>query len=446
MEHLHVCMHGKHLYTADTLSHAPVTSPDAITCQESAQTELFVQAITSNLPASADCLKEYRATQEQDSTCSQLIAFYKDQLTGDLLRYWHVRAARSLYCGATKPTAGDTTQNPSGHQGILQCRLCVSSAVWWPGIKHQVEQLVRSCPACTQASLAHRQPMISYPLPNYPWEKVASDLFELHCKTYLLVADYFSRYLEVQTLTTTTSASVIRALIAIFSRHGIPAVLMSDNGPQYSSQEMKDFANQYNFKHVTSSPHYPQSNGMAEHMVKTAKSQQIPTWHYTLAYRTTTLPWCGISPVQLAMCRHLRTDIPQVPSTLILEWSHLTSFHQKDAEVKRKQKADYDRCHRARSLLPLPNSTPVWVRTKDRPDPGRVIQSADTPRSYLVEVPSGTVRRNQSHLSRRPEADSPQSIPETPERRVIATRLQTGTHVGPPSRLTYWKRGDMAYW
>ena len=210
--------------------------------------------------------------QRRYLTCSQLIPFCKDQLTGDLLRYWRVRAARSLYCGATKPKAGDTTQNPSGHQGILQCRLCVSSAVWWPGIKHQVEQQVRSCPACTQASLAHRQPMISYPLPNYPWEKVASDLFELHCKTYLLVADYFSRYLEVQTLTTTTSASVIRALIAIFSRHGIPAVLMSDNGPQYSSQEMKDFANQYNFKHVTSSPHYPQSNGMAKHMVKTAKS------------------------------------------------------------------------------------------------------------------------------------------------------------------------------
>ena len=71
----------------------------------------------------------------------------------------------------------------SGHQGILRCRLRVSSAVWWPGIKHQVEQLVRSCPACTQASLAHRQPMISSPLPNHPWEKVASDLFELHGKT-----------------------------------------------------------------------------------------------------------------------------------------------------------------------------------------------------------------------------------------------------------------------
>ena len=135
--------------------------------------------------------------------------------------------------------------------------------------------------------------MISF-LPNHPWEKVASDLFELNGKTYLLVADYFSCYLEVQTLTTTTSASVIRALKAIFSRHGIPAVLMSDKGPQYSSQKMKDFANQYNFKHVTSSPHYPQCNGMAERMVKTAKSlleKSADPYLALLAYKTTRLPW-----------------------------------------------------------------------------------------------------------------------------------------------------------
>ena len=98
-----------------------------------------------------------------------------------------------------------------------------------------------------------------------------------------------------------------------------------------------------------------------------------------------------------------------------------------------------NRRHRARSLSPLPNSTPSWVCTNDRPDTGCMIQSADTPRSYLVEVPSGTVQRNQlqCHLSRRPEADSTQSTTATLETRVIATRSQTGTHVGPPSRLTY---------
>ena len=84
---------------------------------------------------------------------------------------------------------------------------------------------------------------------------------------------YFSRYMyiEVQSLTSTTSASIIRSLKSIFARHGIPMTMMSDNGPQYSSQEFSSFAEEYQFEHVTSSPHYPQANGLAERAVRTIK-------------------------------------------------------------------------------------------------------------------------------------------------------------------------------
>ena len=159
--------------------------------------------------------------------------------------------------------------------------------------------------------MPHVQPMIASSLPSHPWEKVASDLFQLNGKTYLLVADYFSRYMEVQTLATTTSASVICALKAIFARHGVPSVLVSDNGPQYNSTEMQEFAALYNFKHITSSPHYPQSNGLAERMVKTAKSllaKSADPYMALLSYRATPLP-CGLSPAELLMGRRLQTDI-----------------------------------------------------------------------------------------------------------------------------------------
>ena len=78
--------------------------------------------------------------------------------------------------------------------------------------------------------------------------------------------------MEVQTLSSTTSVSIVVALKAIFSRHRIPTTFVSDNGPQFDSQEMKTFASEYGFKHITSSPYYPKSNGQAERTVKTIKN------------------------------------------------------------------------------------------------------------------------------------------------------------------------------
>ena len=82
-------------------------------------------------------------------------------------------------------------------------------------------------------------------------------LFTLRGINYLLVVDYFSQYPEVVKLTNTTSSSVVHVLKSLFSRYGIPETVVSDNGPQYSSQEFAQFARAYNFSHITSSPYFP---------------------------------------------------------------------------------------------------------------------------------------------------------------------------------------------
>ena len=86
------------------------------------------------------------------------------------------------------------------------------------------------------------------------------------------MVDYFSRYPEVLQLTSTSWMSVISALKSVFSRHGIPEILRSDNGPQYSSAEFMSFASSYGFHHLMSSPKFPQSNGQAERAVQTIKN------------------------------------------------------------------------------------------------------------------------------------------------------------------------------
>ena len=97
-------------------------------------------------------------------------------------------------------------------------------------ISQQIEDLVEGCKTCTKYAPHKWEPLMSTPLSEHPWQKV---VFHLKGKTYLIVVDYFSRYLEVVLLQTTTSISVVNALKAIFSRHGVPEILMTDNGPQF---------------------------------------------------------------------------------------------------------------------------------------------------------------------------------------------------------------------
>ena len=169
--------------------------------------------------------------------------------------------------------------------------------------------------------------------------------------------------------------------------------------PILSPKSMKAFASSYGFKHITSSPHYPQSNGQAERTVKTVKGllQDSPDIFLSLlSYRATPLPWCGLSPSELLMGRKLRTDVPETKRLLTPNCPHLKGFAEKDKEMKEWQ-------HRVRTVPTLPDDTPVWVNTQGRQVPGRVITTAGTPWSYVVEVPSDQVRRNGAALTPRAE-------------------------------------------
>ena len=102
--------------------------------------------------------------------------------------------------------------------------------------------------------IQHPEPLMPSPLPTRPWQKVGTDLFEWKKTDYVLVVDYYSRYIEIAKLTSSTAAGVIVHLKSIFARHGIPETVVSDNGPQYSAAAFATFSKEYGFKHVTSSP------------------------------------------------------------------------------------------------------------------------------------------------------------------------------------------------
>ena len=122
---------------------------------------------------------------------------------------------------------------------------------------------------------------------------------------YLLIIDYYSRYIETAKLSSESSSEVIRHTKSILARHGIPKQMISNNGPQYSSLEFKKFAEEYGFLHTISSPKFPQSNGEAERAVKTVKAllkKSEDLYLAMLIYQSTPLQ-NGFSPSELLMNR-----------------------------------------------------------------------------------------------------------------------------------------------
>ena len=199
--------------------------------------------------------------------------------------------------------------------------------------------------------------------PDHPWQKVATDLFEFQKSQYLLVIDYCSRFIEIAKLSTTTSTSIITNLKSIFSRHGIPEIVRSDNGPQYSSEQFAEFANHYGFSHITSSPKYPQSNGAAERAVRTVKDllkknkmHHDDMYMAMLAYRSTPLE-NGLSPAEMLMGRKLRTNVPVEPQQLNPRIPNHSHLHQKEHQQQEKQRRNFYKRHRAVTSKPLKRGT-----------------------------------------------------------------------------------------
>ena len=127
------------------------------------------------------------------------------------------------------------------------------------------------------ACIDHRnqQPLetiINHEIPVTPWTKVAADIFHLHGKTYQNIIDYTMRYFDVHKIKNSQSATIIKKQIKVSSsKLEIPQFLVSDNGPEFKSTEFETFAKERDFKHITTSPNNPQSNGMVESNIQTIK-------------------------------------------------------------------------------------------------------------------------------------------------------------------------------
>lgn len=145
------------------------------------------------------------------------------------------------------------------HNGIHVTIQFAAERVFWPGMKHQIEDRVKQCTTCAKFSASQKKlPMKSHEVPEYPIQYVSMDCCEFIIEgkkmNLLITVDHYSDFFEVEILPNMTPGAVIRASKANFARHGIPQKLCTDNGTNFVKHQMRDFAKDYNFQHVTSSP------------------------------------------------------------------------------------------------------------------------------------------------------------------------------------------------
>ena len=212
-------------------------------------------------------------------------------------------------------------------------------SVWWPGLSGEISTMVERCSHCQIGRSTQRsEPLVTTPLPKRAWSHIAADLCELNGKKYLVVIDYYSRYLEIAQLQTTTSRFVITKLKEMFARWGICDKITTDNGPQFSSDEFRKFAEDYGFEHVTSSPGFPQSNGEAERAVQIAKNilRQDDIFLGLMTYRATPVAATGKSPAQIMTQREMKTRLPCLDRNLYPKNPDRTGIRKRDARHKAK--------------------------------------------------------------------------------------------------------------
>jgi hypothetical protein len=125
----------------------------------------------------------------------------------------------------------------AAHMGAdSNIRMC-KDIIFWPGMQAAIRDSCSTCGKCAQfAAENSREPMKMQPIPEYPWQFVSQDLFHYKQDEYLVTVDHYSDFIEVDKLDNTRSNTVIEKSKAQFARHGIPEVLLTDNGPQYMHQ------------------------------------------------------------------------------------------------------------------------------------------------------------------------------------------------------------------
>lgn len=320
------------------------------------------------------------------------------------------------------------------HLGIEKTLLRARTTVFWKNITKDIESMIKECHTCQiHQSSQKKEPLIQTEIPPRPWHTIGTDIFYLKGNEYLLISDYYSKYPFVRKIPRgeNTSSKIVILTKQILSEHGIPEIIRSDNGPQFSGRAYKEFIKQYGITHKTSSPHYPQSNGYIESQVKIVKrtltksfETETDPFKAMLALRSTPIDHNLPSPGKILLGRDLNDGLPRKPN------KDTSIQHTTSGLEKRQQSQAFYYNRKAYHLPPLSTGQTVTYQNQatKKWEPALILNKHASPRSYNIITPDGSeFRRNRNHIRFIPKQwhqERSQNIP-IPVPKMLVNNQQT---------------------
>lgn len=325
---------------ADYFSRAPISESVSMV-NEKEEDRSFLNFLDTNIAPVT--FHDIRQATKADKVMQTVISYMRNgwprKITcKHILPYFHCKADLELDSGCifrghrivvpTEYRHRMLKELHSGHFGVVKTKSVARSRFWWPSIDKEIEAWVGSCVQCSAVrSAPPRAEPAPWPAETGPWKRLHIDYLSIGQRTYLVVIDAFSKWLECLFMNGGTSTrALITKLKDLFSRFGIPKVIISDNDAKIKSQEFIHFCLTNGIRHVTTPIYHPASNGQAENSVKTCKKMlkciladgssqkglDETLLGFLFDYRNTKHCATGLSPAKLMIGRELRSRLDLV--------------------------------------------------------------------------------------------------------------------------------------
>lgn len=433
---------GSQHLAADALSRHPIDKAGADDeCGEDPATPSLNAIVSSELQANhTDIrLEEIRSVVAVDPEMQLLIEVIrngfpnsKSEIPEAIRQYWPVHDRLSeenglILCGQRVVIPSSLrretlTSLHNAHLGKEKTKARARQVVYWPRIDADIDRTTRGCERCQkELPSQQKETMIQHEPASRPFQYLDVDLADHAGGKYLVAVDGYSGWLFVENVGRHANTNkVISALLRIFCQVGIPEVIWSDGGPQFTSFQFKSFVKDWSILHCVSSPYYAKSNGRAESAVKSAKKMlrrcwdvrrgtiDEQAWSRAVIQHRNTPGSSGRSPAQIVFGGSIRDSLPAHPLSYVTPPAPDISLEQHRAETKRRYDAH------ARDLPEFTVGTHVRVqdvRTRRWERCGIVIAVGPF-RRYRVRLDNGgEIERNRCHLRRRYGHAEPDEVP-----------------------------------